>query len=126
VSPFATITGISKCSSETRGLLPKFGERAWLHVLANCPALEVVFGHGRGWKRIPALLSEHDGWKPIPTPFDRKGGEKAGQLWRSRGRVPGGRLIAVFWWKPNRDGAPLCYLGESERAAVGELVRSHV
>jgi hypothetical protein len=125
VSPFATKVGISKCCPATRRLLPEFGEQVWLNALDNCPCLEVVFGHGRGWHRVPNLFTGHSDWEHVPTPFDSKGGKSAGQhLIRSSGVLPSGRRVAIWWWRPNRDGSPLCYLKASEGAVVGTMLKS--
>jgi len=125
VSPFATKVGISKCCAATQRLLPEFGERVWLDVLANCPNLEVVFGHGRGWRRVPTLFTGHTGWEHVPTPFDGKGGKMAGQhLIRSSGVLASGRRVALWWWRPNRDGSPLCFLSAANGAVIGKTVMS--
>ena len=129
VSPFATKTGLSKCSGTTRVKLQEFGEPAWVEVLTKCTHVEVLFGHGRGWRRAPDLLRFNGDWATIATPFDEKGGRRcAGQphLLYGEGRLgAGGRRLLVYWWKPNRDGSPLCFLGGEEKRQLGAIIKDH-
>lgn len=123
VSPFATRVGLSKCAANTSRLLQDFGESIWIDVLDRCPNIECVFGHGRGWRRVPRILARHSDWKHVPTEFDRKGGKSAGQhLWRSNAVLPSGRSIQVWWWRPNRDGMPFCFLSGKECGRLGSTV----
>ena len=129
VSPFATRTGLSRCSSRTRAMLCEFGEPVWVEVLIRCTRLEVLFGHGAGWRRVPDLLRLTGGWDAVPTPFDQKGGRMwAGKahLLCGEARLPqDGRRLLVYWWKPNRDGAPLCFLGREDKRRLGAIIRNH-
>jgi hypothetical protein len=126
VSPFATKCGISKCRETARQLLPT-GEQFWLDVLNCCPRLEIVFGHGRGWNRIEKLFITK--WEELETPFDHKGGDKwkgkTHLLFATAKHPVSGRPLAIYWWKPNRDGSPLCFLDAKEKKLLGQQVASH-
>ena len=51
VSPFATRVRISRCRPAA-DLLEEAGFRCWLDVIERCPRVELIFGHGRGWRRV--------------------------------------------------------------------------
>ncbi|MGD0139755.1 MAG: hypothetical protein ABSD28_12830 [Tepidisphaeraceae bacterium] len=127
VSPFATKCGISKCNPDTQRQLPLTGEEYWLDVLNCCPCVEIVFGHGPGWHQIPKLFNTS--WEELQTRFDQKGGEiwegKAHLLFAKARLLVSGRQLAIYWWKPNRDGSPLCYLTAEEKKLLGEQIASH-
>jgi hypothetical protein len=128
LSPFATRTGIARCSRRTQRRLAAFGYLFWLRVLSALPRAEVIFGHGSGWRAMPALLGfEH--WEPLATPFDRKGGgasvSRPFLLFQEVLLPPGERRALVYWWRPNRDGGPLGWLNTAERSELGQIVRAH-
>src|SRR5262249_40230717 len=56
LSPFATRTGIAQCSGQTQRRLAAFGYPFWVEVLSAMPRTEVIFGHGNGWRAMPAQL----------------------------------------------------------------------
>jgi hypothetical protein len=128
LSPFATRIGIGALRSTTSRRLAEFGYGCWLQVLRQMPRLELLVGHGRGWWEVPRLLKLSD-WTGIATPYDAKGGRtKIARpfLLFARGVLPqDGRPLAVYWWRPNPDGAPLAWLTGGEKAALGALVRDH-
>jgi hypothetical protein len=125
VSPYATIRGISECPGVN---LSGSGEKYWLAMLEACPKVRMIFGHGRGWRRTPEILGGLK-FEPVATAFDRKGNPPAPglpRLWFGRGRLPAtGRSVLVYWWTPNRSGAPLCYLNRDEKFSLGRQVREH-
>lgn len=128
LSPFATRVGVGSVRSATRKRLAEFGHNCWLRVLSHMPELEVLVGHGGGWRDMPWLLNL-PGWTEIATPYDAKGGRTKIQrpyLLFARTTLPAsGREIAVYWWRPNPDGAPLAWLRGDEKAALGALMRDH-
>lgn len=132
-SPFATRTGISQCSRRTRSLLRQYGPTAWVEVLSRIPFVEVVFGHGGTWKEVPDLLGfAKQGWQGISTRFDNEKGGASNMPWpyllSAMGKIPAsGREVAVFWWKPNRNGSPLTWLSAAEKKDLGAEVlnRAH-
>ena len=128
VSPFTTIKGISKCK-EAQKAFREIGTHYWTEVLELCPRAQVLFGHGRGWHLIEEEnLLGISKWHNISTPFDQKGDLRyRDRLKFAAGALPkSGRKLLVYWWCPNRDGSPLCYLNASERRAIGTVVRRHV
>jgi hypothetical protein len=128
ISPFATHVGISKCSRRVQLQLPAYGQQLWTRVLEAMPQLQIVFGHGAGYRTMPGLL-KFAGWQPLPTEFDRKGGNAniaRPYLLFARVNLPNQqRNIGLYWWKPNRDGSPLTWLNPAERAHLGAYVRTH-
>jgi hypothetical protein len=128
VSPFATTTGIARCSRATQQRLAVYGRPLWVQILCQMPHLELIFGHGAGWRDMPRLLGFHQ-WATLPTPFDRKGGRstvaKPYLLFAPIGLEASRRAALLYWWKPNRDGSPLTWLNNAERNDLGRLVREH-
>ena len=122
VSPFATVRGLSKCG-KTREKLRVSGFRYWLRLIEMCPQLELIFGHGRGWRDIEdnfrVALTD------LLTPFDHKGGASRHLSWATVQLPESGREIPVYWWHPNRDGAPLCWLKDVEKRALAEIISCH-
>lgn len=122
ISPFATRTGISKCSRETAVRLKGTGLRYWMSVLESCPRLELVFGHGQGWRRVQEEFQCE--LKDLKTPFDGKGNSSR-CLSFSRVTLPNSlRPILLYWWHPNRDGSPLCFLNAREKGLLGDLIKN--
>jgi hypothetical protein len=127
LSPFATTTGVGACSPAIRRKLARYGYPLWVRVLNALPQLRVVFGHGAGWQEMPGLLG-FERWTPISTPFDQKGGRtpipRPYLLFAETPLHPSGREIRVYWWRPNRDGAPLTWLNRDEAQQLGALITS--
>jgi len=127
VSPFTTIKGISKCKKAQKAFRA-IGAGYWMEVLELCPRAQLIFGHGRGWHVIEEeKLFGIRKWHDISTPFDQKGDKRyPGRLKFAEGSLPKfRRQLLVYWWCPNRDGSPLCYLDSQERHTLGTLVRRH-
>lgn len=128
LSPFATYNGISKCSRKIQKQLPVYGHRLWVRVLEAMPQIQIMFGHGAGHHIMPGLL-KFTCWQPLPTEFDQKGGKATMSppyLLFARVTLPNQqRTIGLYWWKPNRDGAPLTWLNPAEGARLGVYVRAH-
>lgn len=121
VSPFATVEGISKCSPATIKRLKLSGFQYWVSVLELCPRVEMIFGHGHGWR----IVEKHFrvSLVAVPTPFDHKGGS-ARHLSRATIRLAqSDRRILLYWWHPNRDGLPLCWLSRIEKQELGGIVK---
>lgn len=123
VTPFATRVRISRCKSAA-AFLECSGFQYWLEVLERCPRVELIFGHGRGWRRI----EEHFRitLENIPTPFDAKG-KQGRHLSFARATLPKSkRSVLVYWWHQNFSGMPLCSLKPEERRQMGRLISKHV
>ena len=129
VSPFVTRGGISNFEKRYgKNVLGKRGLRYWMQVLELCPNVELIFGHGRGWNDIQELgLFGVDTWTGIETPFDNKGIPTfLPPLKFAKGKMPkNGRRVLIYWWRPNRNGAPFCNLNPSDRRILGKIVKRH-
>jgi hypothetical protein len=128
LSPFATRVGIAQCGRATRTHLAAYGLPLWTRVLRRMAQVELIFGHGAGWRAMPALFG-FDRWEALATAFDAKGGRstvaKPFLLFARIRLQPAGRPALLYWWRPNRDGAPLTWLNNGERGQLGRLVKEH-
>jgi hypothetical protein len=129
VSPFVTSGGISNFEHiHGKRALGQQGLRYWVQVLGLCPHVEVIFGHGRGWNDVQEQrLFGITEWEVIETPFDNKGLRQfLPPLKFATGKLPnGGRPVLVYWWRPNRNGSPLCNLNPDDRTVLGKIIRKH-
>lgn len=124
VSPFATVQGLSKCNRTTIANLEFLGFPYWIRMLELCPCLEIIFGHGRGWRTVENFFRV--ALVDLPTPFDHKGGMTR-HLSTTFVRLPNSkRRVLVYWWHPNRDGSPLCFLDRHEKRELGEILKQDI
>jgi hypothetical protein len=125
VSPFATARGIGNCKPETIESLKKFGGKLWVRTIEKIPRAELIFGCGSVRCSIQRLGIIQT-WQEHETPFDKKGGKTKIPrpfLISAQAKLPvSGRPVIVFCWKPNMDGAPLCWLNEVESETLGNIV----
>jgi len=96
-------------------------------VLEQLRQVELIFGQGRGWHRIEELFGTT--WRNLETPFDKKGSNSGHVhehlLFADTSLPESRRRILVYWWKPNRDGSPLCFLSQAEGRLLGRQIREH-
>lgn len=124
IPPFATAKGISKCSHSTIAALNVRGFFYWVRMLELCPSVQIIFGHGRGWRRINDFFGV--ALTDVPTPFDEKGGPTRHLSTASIQLPHTNRNVAVYWWHPNRDGMPLCFLSREEKRELAEIIKRDI
>lgn len=126
-SPFATKPGIGKLPPKDRERLRQSGLTLWHGVLSLMPKVQIIIGHGWGWKEaIPKLMGID--WEGMKKAFDSKGGKtkisKPYLLFACAHVGRNNRAIAVYWWKPNY-GLPLTWLSDVNKRKLGRWVRDH-
>lgn len=124
VSPFATVKGVSNCGPTTIARLELTGFHYWVRVLELCPCIEVIFGHGRGWRMVEKYFRVK--LVDLSTPFDHKGGSVRHLSWASVRLPESKRRVLLYWWHPNRYGLPLCWLSRIEKRELGEMLKRDV
>src|SRR5208337_3751150 len=123
VSPFATRVGISRCKPAA-AVLEDDGLQCWLDAIELCPRIELIFGHGRGWRRVEERLGIT--LEDKQTPFEHKG-KQGRHLSCAEVTLPKSRRsVLIYWWHQNFSGMPLCSLKPEERRQLGTIIGAEV
>jgi hypothetical protein len=121
-SPFAT----HKSPTRVQARLRTFGIQFWRKVIEALPKVEVIFGHGAGWRVVPEHLGfTFDDWEDLFADDSDVDAAVPRQFPNMAYRiVEGRRRLLVLWWKPNCFGRPLDPLSDFNKAKVGRAFMS--